>query len=179
LEDLGDRVLPLEDLWGARARPMAARLAALSSDAARWSALEAILLERRARGAALHPATRAALGVLLHARGAARVENLARTVGWSPRQLERRFAREVGTTPKSLARTVRFQSLCAALGGTPGLDGAALAWDCGFADQAHLIREFRRFTGTTPQKVQDEALLLARRFVSPARLAAYFAPPPA
>ena len=91
----------------------------------------------------------------------------------SERQLERSFAREVGCSPKQLARTMRFQNLVRHLddGRT---DWAGLAWECGFFDQAHLIREVRAFTGATPTRLRDEAFDFARQFLAPERLASYF-----
>jgi transcriptional regulator GlxA family with amidase domain len=67
----------------------------------------------------------------------------------SGRQLERRFHQVVGIRPKLLCRILRFRRLVDATAcGTQ--DWAALALDCGYYDQAHLIHDFREFTGQTP-----------------------------
>ena len=78
--------------------------------------------------------------------GTVSIDALARACGLGPRQLERRFLDEVGVSPKAFARIVRFQQALRALrAGTPPADVAAA---CGYADQPHLAREFRRFAGT-------------------------------
>jgi len=176
LERFRDHVVPLAELWsGAEARDLVAALRAARTARARTTRLARALAGRIDAAHAAHPAVRAAVDAVLARRGSLRIAPLARAAGWSERHFERRFAREVGCLPRQFARTVRFQHLLSLLGRETKLDWAGLAWDSGFADQAHLIREFRRFTGATPGSFEDEALALARRFVSPERLRRYFA----
>ena len=52
-------------------------------------------------------------------------------------------------TPKVFLRLVRLQRVVAGLGEYPG-NQARLAGDCGFSDQAHMVREFRKLLGKTP-----------------------------
>ena len=67
----------------------------------------------------------------------------------SPRQLERRFKHRVGISPKHFARIRRFQHVFHALeADSAGWVDAAAA--CGYYDQAHLVRDFRAFTGEAP-----------------------------
>jgi len=79
-------------------------------------------------------------------RGASRVDAL----GLPARTLERRFRREVGLSPKRLARIVRFHAVVRTLDRGRPPDWAALAVDAGYFDQAHLIRDFKGFAGLTP-----------------------------
>lgn len=82
-------------------------------------------------------------------RGLVSVDQLASDAGVSSRQLERRFLQEVGIGPKLLARIVRFQQVFRAV------DRSSPAWaevaiECGYYDQAHLIRDFHQFARQTP-----------------------------
>jgi len=63
------------------------------------------------------------------------------------------FLREVGLTPKRLARIYRFHAALRGLQATTTLDWAQLALDCGYYDQSHLSRDFREFTGRSPEEV--------------------------
>jgi AraC-like DNA-binding protein len=63
--------------------------------------------------------------------------------------LARGFRREIGLTPKAAARVIRFDRACRLL---PRHSGVAVAAECGYADQAHLIREFVSFTGPSPTR---------------------------
>jgi methylphosphotriester-DNA--protein-cysteine methyltransferase len=60
------------------------------------------------------------------------------------------FTRQVGLKPKTAARLVRFDAVGRRLDRRRPLDWGQLAADVGYADQAHLIRDFREFTGSTP-----------------------------
>jgi AraC-like DNA-binding protein len=81
--------------------------------------------------------------------GRCRVEDLARAVALSPRQLRSLMVSEIGMSPKQLARAFRFDNVIARLA-----DGAGTLADVasatGYADQAHLTREFHQMAGCTP-----------------------------
>jgi AraC-like DNA-binding protein len=86
--------------------------------------------------------------------GRVRVGALADEIGWSRKHLAQRFAIEIGAGPKTVGRILRFAGVRRAIdegihGGWVG-DWAGLAVDWGYADQAHLIREFRAMAGATP-----------------------------
>lgn len=82
--------------------------------------------------------------------GGARIGDLAEELQVSQRQLEREFQAEIGVTPKTLARLVRFDAALGQLIDSPASNLATLAYDLGFADQSHLTREFRALTLMTP-----------------------------
>ena len=86
-----------------------------------------------------------------------RIDALADALGCSRRHLAKRFAEEVGASPKLAARLIRFEAARARLGSVPL---ARLAAEHGFADQAHLSREFRALGGVSPTQfpsLQDDA----------------------
>jgi AraC-like DNA-binding protein len=112
------------------------------------AALVGIALRRVAQ-APPDPAVQAAAARLL-APGQ-RVDELASALGFSERQLRRRFLAAVGYGPKTLQRVLRLRRFFAAAHFDAGLDGlAAAAAGAGYADQAHLARECRALTGQTP-----------------------------
>lgn len=75
---------------------------------------------------------------------------VAKTYGLSLRQLERRFLQQFGLTPKQYQRIARTALLMARLGNTRMTSLASLALDLGFADQSHLTRDMKHFTGILP-----------------------------
>ena len=85
--------------------------------------------------------------------------------GRSARTLERRFAREVGLAPKLFARVIRFQRVLEHIEKNAPVDWARLALDAGYFDQAHLIRDFRTFAETTPERYRREAHAMSDLFV--------------
>jgi len=80
-----------------------------------------------------------------------RLDAMSLRFGLSARQLERRFNDSVGMSPKLLASVLRFRALFDALSATPRSPWLAAAIDSGYFDQAHMIRDFRRFAGAPPQ----------------------------
>ena len=72
--------------------------------------------------------------------------------GLSSRQVQRRFARQVGVTPKRYARLCRLAAVIDMHEAEPGLSWTSLAHENGYCDQAHLTREFREFVRDTPSR---------------------------
>ena len=81
--------------------------------------------------------------------GAVTVAGLADEVGWSRRHLSTRFTSEFGIGPKQATRLVRF-SAARDLAVRRRLPFAEVAARCGYADQAHLTREWRELAGVSP-----------------------------
>ena len=83
------------------------------------------------------------------------MRDAARTLGLGERQLERLFAAEVGIGPKTFARVARLERALTLMGGT-ARGQAALATAAGYADESHLIREFRALALATPAEIARE-----------------------
>jgi len=100
---------------------------------------------------------------IVWARGACDLAQLARRLGIGSRRLERRFQRGVGMPPKLFCRIQRFQHVFQVIeDGCPNWVNAAV--ECGYYDQAHLIRDFRDFSGKAPSVLLADADL-AKHFV--------------
>ena len=82
--------------------------------------------------------------------GVRRVSDLARASGRSERTLHRLFARYVGVSPAWVIRRYRLHEAARRLTSSPDADVQALAYELGYADQAHFIRAFRATVGVTP-----------------------------
>ncbi len=98
-----------------------------------------------------HPDARvvAAVAAIRASHGAQNLELLADSLRLSPRTMQRLFARQVGISPKHLARIVRFQHVLRAWRANPQTFARA-AVDAGYFDQSHLVRDFRDFAGAPP-----------------------------
>jgi AraC-like DNA-binding protein len=79
---------------------------------------------------------------------------LAEDVNMSQKHLERLFQRYVGHTPKTYARIARFQGALGSMTLSQGMDAVDLVSRFGYFDQAHLINDFKQFTGVTPGQYQ-------------------------
>jgi AraC-like DNA-binding protein len=83
------------------------------------------------------------------------VSAVANRVGVTPRHLTTLFGRELGRSPKTVARLMRFEyatrRISESVRRDEGADLAIIAADSGYCDQAHLTREFVGFVGTSPR----------------------------
>ena len=164
--------LPATDLLGRLGADLPEQLQAAGSWAARFRLLD----DRLGRlvdpdRTPPPPEGRRAWRVLRASGGTVRIADVAREVGWSERHLAARFRTEIGLTPKAAARVIRFDRARRMVPGTPA---AVVAATCGYADQAHLVREFVAFTGLGPRawlaaevgNLQDPGAAVARDWAS-------------
>lgn len=114
--------------------------------------LQHVLLNRLHRKSDSRDFVFDAIERILKSNGALPIGDLCCGLAISGRQLERRFDREVGLRPKQFARVIRFSSVARQAHLAGATTGARLAHAFGFADQAHLIREFRHFAGICPSE---------------------------
>ncbi|MGW8958764.1 DUF6597 domain-containing transcriptional factor [Paenibacillus sp. NPDC055715] len=82
--------------------------------------------------------------------GSMSVKELAEREAISERQINRKFGQWIGISPKKFSEVVRFQSVLHSIQSGGSLDWTELALKHSFFDQAHLIRDFRRFYGDSP-----------------------------
>lgn len=164
--ELAERLVPLDELLGSLAVELVDRLRAATTWAARFAVLDALLLRavgRRADGDRVpreRPEVAEAWRRLVAARGRVQIGAIAAELGWSRRYLTERFRDEVGLSPKTVARVLRFEhahELAAARVPLPWADVASVS---GYADQAHLVRDWREFTNRTPTAWRRGEVLL-------------------
>lgn len=102
--------------------------------------------------------SRASLGAVLadirRRGGQVRIDDLIRRHAMTGRSLERRFAEQVGVTPKEFIDLTRFSHAVTTLERDRGRRTLTqLALDCGYYDSAHLTNTFKRFTGQPPSRL--------------------------
>lgn len=149
MRQLSNAVVDFPALLGSAGAELVDRLAHAGGWAERFALLDAVLAERAACGPAASPEVAWAWRRLRDSHGSVPISALRAEVGWSHRHLVARFREQVGMSPKSVARVLRFERAIAELAGGRGAL-ADLALRCGYYDQAHLNREFRDLAGCSP-----------------------------
>jgi AraC-like DNA-binding protein len=157
MSDLTARTVELEDLL-AGAPELAARLREARRWSERFDLVESVLTRRLAAARPLHPGIEWSWSRLCETNGGASIGAIAGELGWSHRRLIARFREQIGLPPKQAARVIRFDHAVAALARSDGRGLAEIALDCGYADQAHLNREFRDLGGTSPSAFRGARL---------------------
>jgi AraC-like DNA-binding protein len=148
LVELGLRMVDVEALFGADGRALRERLGEERGWLERFALVEAFVACRMRHATA--PELRFAWRRLAETGGCVPVAVLAEETGWSRQHLATRFRREFGLGPKQAARLLRFRH--ARRLAVRGMDGgwADIAAASGYADQAHLSREFAALAGEPP-----------------------------
>lgn len=95
-----------------------------------------------------------AVRMIYQSQGSIRVKELNEKLHISSSPFEKRFRKLVGTSPKKFASIVRFNMVLSALGEKKSL--SEICYENNFFDQAHFIKDFKQFTGETPDKVKKE-----------------------
>jgi AraC-like DNA-binding protein len=150
LSELTGACVALEDLFGLEGLRLSEQVLGAESWDQRFDVLERFLTRRAQAGPRPTPTVARALSRMWQTGGNIRIEALAGELGCSRRYLARRFGVEVGLSPKAVARQIRFAGVRQAIERSPAR-WAELAAQAGYCDQAHLNRDFRDLSGTTPQ----------------------------
>jgi AraC-like DNA-binding protein len=150
LREFSDQVVELESILGSEISELRDRLGEATSDDAQFDLVERWLLRRFHERTPPTRAVRYALSVIHQGAEAMRIGRVADEIGISHKHLLREFDRCVGLRPKVFARVCAFQRVIGSVGQRPEVNWAETAASCGYYDQAHLIREFRSFSGLTP-----------------------------
>ncbi|MFD0898842.1 helix-turn-helix domain-containing protein [Actinomadura sediminis] len=149
--ELTGTVAALADVWGRDAPRVEDRLRAAPSWDERFAIAADVLGRRLGARPPVDPEVAHAWRRTLADRGRVRVGRLADEVGWSRKRLWSRFRSQLGITPKHAARLVRCDHAAHLL--AAGHAAVDVATRCGYADQSHLHREVKTFTGFTPTAV--------------------------
>jgi AraC-like DNA-binding protein len=161
-----DERLPLETVWGARARQIADWVAEGQTPERLARRLEAAMLQAAEGVKPPQELPRLIFRMLNEARqpGTDAVGWLRDRSGLSERTLRRKCHDAFGYGPKTLDRILRFQRFLhtARTAGSNPLAG--LAGEAGYSDQAHLSRECRRMTGLTPSEILKQFTAMADSF---------------
>lgn len=159
LEQLTRRIVSLEDFLGTEGRRLEQRIAEESSWAGRFDQLERWLLERLTSNAAPTAALSWLWGELTLSKGTASIGALGASLGWSRQRMVTECRRELGMSPKLLARIVRFHAMTGRLRSGRTRSWSSLAAECGYHDQAHLTHEVGALAGCTPGQLPGHLLL--------------------
>lgn len=165
--ELANKCADLEDLWGSGGRRALDRIKDdRSSTPQRIRYLNAFFMHKLKQNRNDDVAVTKALYALEVNQGQVSIEDLATSTRLSCRQLERKFKERVGISPKKLCRNLRFKNVFKYLSDFPAENWSSVAVACGYYDQAHMIRDFKHFTGFPPTVYFDRQLGMEKFFTA-------------
>lgn len=158
LKELTDKVLPLEEVFGEVFTQEALLLITEADNTqSRIMAIEKLLLERISPQETIDHVIKTTIDAMMTSKGNYSIDALAQDNHTYRRQLERKFARHIGISPKQLGKVIRLQTALRMLLNQPGDKLYRIAYDAEYYDQAHFTRDFKEFTGTTPKAFFQDA----------------------
>lgn len=168
LKEAIDRVHAAGDIWGKKGLVLQDRLAGESSPEGRVRLAQDFLLRMLMDRQMSDPIVDYAVPLIRARHGLITVRELAERLGYSRRYLDMKFTDLVGVGPKALSRIVRFQQAFGALA-RQGIRPAKGEFLDTYFDQAHFIKEFKRFSGLPPAaytRARNDFLYLYQRGIS-------------
>lgn len=106
----------------------------------------------------------ASLDFILKNKGHISINQLVKYTGYTERHIERKFIEAVGLSPKKFSNIIKLHSFLKYLK-EEHKNFTTLAYEVGYADQSHLIKEFKKYTGITPTEYVHNTSKLAINFM--------------
>ncbi len=156
---LGSTIAHLDSVVPSFADELIERLSLASTWRARWSILDHVFLRVMSVEQEMPVQLEQAWRLMRSSGGTVEINDVSAQIGWSRRHFSERFRDNFGLSPKVMARVLRFERAqkMVRLPTAPSLASVAAA--CGYADQAHMTREWNEFAGSSPTVwIEDELL---------------------
>ena len=147
-----NKVVFLDKFWGTEAKVWAERIRQAPDTESRIRAVEEELLRRASGFKKPDPYAMKAVELMRDSSGRMTLEELAYRLGYSRRQVERKYEEGLGLTPKEYQQVLRCRFLILRMLNRDFKQWSELVEAYGYFDQAHLIREFKAFMGMSPEK---------------------------
>jgi AraC-like DNA-binding protein len=162
MSEFATRLVPLEDIEDRGLNELRDRLGAATSRSERVRIATAFM-ERRLVGRAIAPEAAFVWSAIQHSRGRLQINRLTEDLAWSRKRLAAHARDAFGLTPKLLARVARFEHASDLAGTARLVDWAGIAAECGYADQAHMVRDFTAFAGAPPERWRQSRTAVAAK----------------
>lgn len=153
IADLADKETPLALLFGeGPARELEREITLAMDTAKRIEAVERFLLAKLGDAAMVDGLVTATIEDLFSTGGSASIGALLEKNPSRRRQIERKFRKQVGLSPKQLGKVIRLQAALRMLLDRQSRSLTQVAYESEYYDQAHFIKDFKEFTGINPKE---------------------------
>lgn len=166
LNGLANKETPLSQLFGEReASELKQNIIRAKETRKRIEVVEEFLLNKLKSKDVVDNIVKSTVEVLFDSGGSAPINSILNNDLSKKRQLERKFLKQVGISPKQLSKVIRLQTALRMVLSRQSESLTKIAYESDYYDQAHFIKDFREFTGTIPKEfLEDEKMALSSLF---------------
>ena len=152
MQEIANCVVDADLVWGTDFGDLRERLLDTKDVGRRFLMVEEFLVHRFASKLQINPCVSYAVTEMTERPDRISIARMNSKIGYSQRHFTDMFRRQIGVTPKSYLKIMRFQKAVRTIDDSSSPDWGDIAADCGFYDQAHFINDFKHFSGFTPEQ---------------------------
>lgn len=166
LHDLANKETPIEQLFDSDSvTELVQSIIKAANAEERIAIIESFLTRTLNSKSTINTIVKTTIDALEATSGSSPINAILKNDPSQRRQLERNFSQQIGISPKQLGIIIRLQTALKMLLRNQSDKLSDIAYESEYYDQAHFIRDFKEFTGTTPADfIEDETLLLSNIF---------------
>jgi hypothetical protein len=151
--ELANKETPIDQLFGeSTSRTLTESIIAAADSKDRIGMLEGFFRDRLSEKSTIDHIVKTTIDAMLLTKGSTPINSILKDDPSKRRQLERKFTRQIGISPKQLGRVIRLQTALKMLLNRQDESFTSIAYESEYYDQAHFIKDFKEFTGTTPKE---------------------------
>jgi AraC-like DNA-binding protein len=165
-DQMNDKAVPLTDFFEEEGEVFGQQVLEARNTEERIAIIESFLHAKLLLIRQRDELSRACVELLWQTVGQLSIEELGAKLMVNRRKLERRFSATIGLSPKQLTKIIRLQHALKAMKKNPPSSLTALAYENGYYDQAHFIKDFKEFTGISPKQFFTANHQLATLFIA-------------
>lgn len=163
--ELANKETPIDKLFGEQANALEQKIIKATNTQERIEIVEAFLFDKLNEKQTLDNIVKTTLDALLSTKGSAPINTILGGDASKRRQLERKFLQQIGISPKQLGKVIRLQAALKMMLDDQTETLTHVAYESGYYDQSHFIKDFKDFTGTNPKDLLgEESMQLSRVF---------------
>jgi AraC-like DNA-binding protein len=169
---LTDCIVDLADIFGVEAAVLEDKVINSRLIADKIRIIERFFLKKTISKNESDPLLKESLQAIYNSRGSINIDDILKKVPVTERQLERKFKKYIGTSPKKYADIIRFQHFLKLLQQqSRSRKISDIVYETGYYDQSHLNGFFKKITGITPNQYKSDHQLLAINFMQLPKIA--------
>lgn len=168
IKNLANKETPIAELFGQTvAYKLEQEIIQATDTQQRIEIIETFLLNKLKEKNTIDNIVESTIEALLETSGSLPINTILKGDLSKRRQLERMFVKQIGISPKQLAKVIRLQTALKLLLNQERETLTQIAYESEYYDQNHFIKDFKEFTGTTPKAfLADNKLALSSLFYS-------------